>query len=137
MLKLVVTGHIGQDATDKEWNGQHFAAFSVANTESYTDGQGVRHETTEWISCLKRIKEGSGLVQYMKKGTKVFVEGQLSKKMFEKNGQMTCGLNCNVSYLELLSPKSENTAPAELKGEPIPIIPTNPIAAGEGSDLPF
>jgi len=140
MMKLTITGHIGQDATVKEWNGQHFIAFSVANTESYTDGNNVKHETTEWVSCLKRIKEGSGLVQYMKKGTKVFVEGALSKKMFDKNGQRECGLNCNVSYLELLSPKAENSVPAELKAEPNPIgSPTPPPVppTGEGSDLPF
>jgi len=134
MLKITVTGHIGQDATVREWNNQHFAAFSVANTESYTDGQGVKHETTEWISCLKRIKEGSGVVQYMKKGTKVYVEGQLSKKMFEKNGQMTCGLNCNVSYFEFLSSKEPTAPPIQ----PITELPPLPPVPGDGSDdLPF
>jgi len=140
MLKLVVTGHIGQDAAVKEWNGQHFAAFSVANSETYTDGKGVVHETTEWISCLKRVKDGnSGLIPLLKKGMKVYIEGPLSKKMFEKNGQRECGLNCNVSYLELLTPKGDSqpyTGPS--KAEPNPIV--DPLAAApkdEKPDLPF
>jgi single-stranded DNA-binding protein len=141
MMKLVVIAHLGQDCSVKEWNGQHFAAFSVAHSDSYTDSKGVVHENTEWISCLKRVKDGnSGLLPLLKKGTKVYIEGALSKKMFDKNGQRECGLNCNVSYLELLSPKAENSVPAELKAEPNPIgSPTPPPAppAGEGSDLPF
>jgi len=141
MLKLITIGHLGNDATIKEWSGQTYAAFSVANTESYTDGQGVKHETTEWISCLKRVKDGSSaLVPLLKKGTKVYVEGQLSKKMFEKNGQMTCGLNCNVSHLELLSPKQADSQAQQgpLKAEPIPTT-TEPLpsASAGGDDLPF
>lgn len=116
MLKVVIIGHIGQDAVIKEWSGQHFVAFSVAHSESYTDGNGVKHETTEWVSCLKRIKDAnSGLVQYLKKGTQIYIEGSLSKKYFDKNGKQECALNCNVADLKLLGSKQE-TQPMQQAG---------------------
>ena len=138
MLKVTVIGHIGQDAIIREWNGQHFAAFSLAHTETYTDGKGVKHENTEWISCLKKIKDsGSPLVPLLKKGMKLYVEGQLSKKIYEKNSKTECGLNCNVSVLELLTPKNDSQSyTGPLKGEPNPIT-TEPVGTGDGTDLPF
>ena len=138
MLKIIVIGNIGQDAAVKEWNGQFFAAFSVANTESYTDSKGIRHETTEWISCLKRVKDGnSALVPLLRKGMKVYIEGPLSKKMFEKNGQRECGLNCNVSFLELLTPKNASAEPTVAPTAPIANKPAEaPISDGT-DDLPF
>lgn len=141
MLKVSVIGHIGQDAVVKEFQSAKYVAFSIAHSESWTDQQGTKHEKTEWISCLKRIYfDNSGLVKFLTKGTKVYVEGQLSKKIYEKSGKQEAGLNCNVSHLELLSHKKEEVPASSepLKGEPMPITEPNiPQDSGEGDDLPF
>lgn len=109
MLKLTVIGHLGQDAVVKTFGTASFISFSVAHTDKYKDNQGVEHEKTQWISCLKRISENSSLTAFLKKGTKVYVEGRFTAKLFESqvNNSPQIALNLDVNYLELLNVKSE------------------------------
>lgn len=120
MLKATVIGHVGQDATIKSFGNANYIAFSVAHSEKYKDKDGVDHEVTKWVSCLKRIGENSNLAAYIKKGTKVYVEGALSAKVFESmaSNEMQVALNVNVSHLELLSPKTDETRPQAVPQAP-------------------
>jgi len=144
MLKVQIIGHLGQDAILKTFNNVNYVSFSVAHSEKFKDNQGNERETTQWVSCLKRVSEDSKLQTYMKKGTKVYVEGSLSAKIFESqaNAKAQVALNCNVSHLELLSSKPEgqnsgSEAPVhpqgEVRAEPI----QNSQVPPEGDDLPF
>ena len=81
MLVLEAIGNLGADAIIKDLNGQKYIAFSVAHTESYKDSQGQRHERTTWVSCLKYGE--SQVINYLKKGTRVFIRGELSAKAYE------------------------------------------------------
>lgn len=123
MLKLTVIGHLGQDAVVKTFGTASFISFSVAHTDKYKDSQGVEHEKTQWISCLKRIGENSSLTAYLKKGTKVYVEGRFTVRLFESQASNSpqIALNLDVSYLELLSVKTEASQPqtsSDAFGEP-------------------
>ena len=68
MLVLEAIGNLGADAVVKEFGNQRYIAFSIAHTEKYTDGQGVRRERTTWVSCLKYGE--SAVIDYLKKGTR-------------------------------------------------------------------
>lgn len=118
--------------------GQNYIAFSVAHTESFTNGQGQKQERTTWISCLKYGE--SAVINYLKKGTRVFVRGDLSAKIYDANGTPQVGINCRVKELQLLggSKQTEQTenreagqAPAYSQNEP-PFSDNN-----NGDDLPF
>ena len=61
MLKVVIIGHIGQDASIKSFVNANYVSFSVAHSEKYKDKLGVNHESTQWVSCLKRIGDNSNL----------------------------------------------------------------------------
>jgi single-strand DNA-binding protein len=145
MLKVQIIGHLGQDAILKTFNNVNYVSFSVAHSEKFKDNQGNERETTQWVSCLKRVSEDSKLQTYMKKGTKVYVEGSLSAKIFERqaNGKAQVALNCNVSHLELLSSKQDSQTDSEaqqapLLAEPNPITDQNKIVSPAGEDdLPF
>ncbi len=100
MLVLEVIGNLGADAIIKDLNGQKYIAFSVAHTESYKDSQGQRRERTTWVSCLKYGE--SPVINYLKKGTRVFVRGELSAKAYEAGGMVQVGINCRVRELQLL-----------------------------------
>lgn len=100
MLAVEIIGNLGADATIKEFSGQKFISFSVAHTESYTDGQGQKRERTTWVSCLKHGE--SAVINYLKKGTRVFIRGELSAKIYEANGSPQVGLSCRVKELQLL-----------------------------------
>lgn len=100
MLVLEAIGNLGADAIIKDLNGQKYIAFSVAHTESYKDSQGQRHERTTWVSCLKYGE--SPVINYLKKGTRVFIRGELSAKAYEAGGALQAGINCRVRELQLL-----------------------------------
>ena len=100
MLAVEVIGNLGADATIREFSGQKFIAFSVAHTESYTNAQGQKQERTTWVSCLKYGE--SPVINYLKKGTRVFIRGELSAKAYEAGGALQAGINCRVRELQLL-----------------------------------
>lgn len=110
MLVVEVIGNLGADAVIREFSGQKFIAFSVAHTESYTNAQGQKQERTTWVSCLKYGE--SAVLNYLKKGTRVFIRGELSAKIYEANGSPQVGVNCKVKELQLLSSsKTEGQQP--------------------------
>lgn len=59
-----------------------------------------RRERTTWVSCLKYGE--SQVINYLKKGTRVFIRGELSAKAYEAGGALQAGINCRVRELQLL-----------------------------------
>lgn len=147
MLQIEIIGNLGQDAEIKEFNGQRFISFSVAHTESFTDARGERQKRTVWVSCLKYGE--SGVINYLKKGTSVFVRGDLSVKTYSTNGTLQAGINCRVTDLQLLGRNKQeqgqtNAAPAapapaapSYSSTYTPPAPSYQQPAEEGDDLPF
>lgn len=140
MLQLEAIGNLGADATIREFNGQKFIAFSVAHTESYNDQQGQKHERTTWVSCLKFGE--SAVINYLKKGTRVFVRGELSTKIYTANGTTQVGVNCKVRELQLLGGSNKTDQQVEQPTTQAPTYSTpeqsNPSPANDGNDdLPF
>ncbi|MBQ8426154.1 MAG: single-stranded DNA-binding protein [Clostridia bacterium] len=133
MLQIEIIGNLGQDAEIKEFNGQRFISFSVAHTESYTDAHGERQKRTVWVSCLKYGE--SGVINYLKKGTSVFVRGDLSVKMFSANGTLQAGINCRVMDLQLLGRNKQEQG--QTSAAPAPPAPSYQQPTEEGDDLPF
>ena len=89
--KVMLIGNLGRDPEIRRTqDGRAIANFSIATSESWKDrNTGERKEKTEWhrVVCfsegLNRVIE-----QYVKKGTKVYVEGQLqTRKWQDQNGQ--------------------------------------------------
>jgi single-strand DNA-binding protein len=118
MKQLSIIGHIGQDATIKEVNGNHFVDFSVAVNERYKKNDGTEVESTQWFSCsTKNLK----LAEFLKKGTQVMAQGSFNVNLYQdKNRQYQTGINLHASLIQLLSaPKEESKEPeiiTELRG---------------------
>lgn len=86
--KVILIGNLGQDPDVRYTpNGNAVANFNLATDESYTkDGQKV--EKVEWhrIVIFGKIAEVAG--QYLRKGSKVYIEGKLqTRKWQNKEGQ--------------------------------------------------
>jgi single-strand DNA-binding protein len=83
--KVILIGNLGRDPEVRRTNaGDPVCSFSVATTESWRDkATGERKDRTEWHNIvifnenLAKIAE-----QYCKKGTKVYLEGQLQTREF-------------------------------------------------------
>ena len=125
MYKSVIIGHIGQDATYKDFNGTRFISFSVAHSERFKDANGETVERTTWFSCLKRGE--SKIIEYLKKGTLIYLEGSPTHRIYEQNGKPQIGNNLNVLRIELLSARNNQDNPAT----------DQPPAQADNDDLPF
>jgi single-strand DNA-binding protein len=79
MLKVTLIGNLGRDPEMRILpnSGQNVTNFSVASTRKYTVNGETREETS-WvrISAFGRLAEVCN--QYLKKGSKVYVEGRLN-----------------------------------------------------------
>jgi single-strand DNA-binding protein len=88
--KVILVGNLGRDPEIKQMpSGSSIANLSVATSESWRDkASGERKEKTEWHRV---VVFSEGLVriveQYLKKGSKVYLEGQLeTRKWQDKDG---------------------------------------------------
>ncbi|MDO5631483.1 MAG: single-stranded DNA-binding protein [Paracoccus sp. (in: a-proteobacteria)] len=84
--KVILVGNLGQDPEIRTFqNGGKIANLRIATSEQWKDrNSGERRERTEWHSVvihsepLVRVAE-----QYLKKGSKVYVEGQLETRKWQ------------------------------------------------------
>ncbi len=88
--KVILVGNIGQDPETRfSGSGAAITNVSIATSESWKDKQtGQQQERTEWhrVVFFNRLGEIAG--EYLKKGSKVYVEGSLrTRKWQDKSGQ--------------------------------------------------
>jgi single-strand DNA-binding protein len=87
--KVILVGNLGRDPETRYLpSGDPVSSFSIATSEAWRDKQsGQTQERTEWhnIVCFKRLAEISS--EYLRKGSKVYVEGSLRTQSWEKDGQ--------------------------------------------------
>ena len=88
--KVILVGNLGKDPESRSFqNGGKVVSFSVATSENWKDkNSGERKDRTEWHN-VSIFSEGLARVaeQYLKKGSKVYLEGQLeTRKWQDKDG---------------------------------------------------
>ncbi len=82
--KVILVGNLGRDPEVKYTpNGVPVAKFSLATNERYKDKAGEWQDRTEWhnIVAWQRLAEIVG--EYVKKGSKVYIEGRLQTSSWE------------------------------------------------------
>ena len=86
--KVQIIGNLGSDPEIRyTQDGRPIASLAVATGETWTDKQGQRQERTEWhrVSVFGKLAEIAQ--QYLRKGGKIYVEGQLqTDKYTDKQG---------------------------------------------------
>jgi single-strand DNA-binding protein len=88
--KVILIGNLGRDPEVRYMpSGSAVTNIAVATSETWKDKQsGEKQERTEWhnIVFFNRLAEIAG--EYLKKGSKVYIEGSLrTRKWQDKNGQ--------------------------------------------------
>lgn len=113
MLKLQVIGNLGADARLVNSNGNEFVSMRVAHSENYTVN-GQQATRTIWVDCTLN-GNGGNLLQYLKKGAKVFVEGYPSFRVYDsaQNHCKMVGVQISVRSIELCGGTTDKV-PSEL-----------------------
>jgi len=114
--QLIIVGNVGRDPELRYTpSGQAVASFPVATNRSYTTGSGEQVKETLWFRVTTWGKQAEVCNQYVKKGSKVLVEGRLTPdketggpRVFEKNdGTHGASFEVNASTVRFLSTRSE------------------------------
>ena len=99
MIKLVVSGRVGQDAEVKNVGDNTVCSFSVAHTEKVYGA--TPSEKTIWVTASIWGERGIKLAPHILKGTYVVIEGSGSVNSYmQKNGEPAAVIRCMVNSLE-------------------------------------
>lgn len=124
--KVMIIGNLGQDPEVKFLpSGGAVANISIATSESWKDKQtGEQKEKTEWhrVVIFGKLAEIAG--EYLKKGSKVYIEGSLqTRKWTNKEGQdqytteiVLQGFNSKMEMLDGKSQGAQQAAPQQQQG---------------------
>jgi len=103
--KVIIVGNLGQDPEVRySGNGSAIANISIATSESWKDkNTGQMQEKTEWhrVVMFNRLGEIAG--EYLRKGSKVYVEGKLqTRKWQDQQGQDRYTTEIVASTMQML-----------------------------------
>lgn len=113
--KVILLGNLGADPEIKSFqNGGRIANLRIATSESWKDkATGERKERTEWHSV---VLQSDGLVgvaeRFLKKGSKVYVEGQLRTRKWQDqagNDRYTTEISVGVGGILTMLDSAQNS----------------------------
>lgn len=115
--KVILVGNVGVDPEVRYLpNGNAVTTLSLATSESWKDKtSGEKQERTEWhrVVCFNRLGEIAG--EYVRKGSKLYVEGSLrTRKWQDQQGQDKYTTEIIAADLQMLDSKggsSNNSMP--------------------------
>lgn len=146
--KVIIVGNLGNDPDVRYMpSGDAVTNISVATSESWKDkNSGEQQERTEWhrIVLFNRLGEIAG--QYLKKGSKVYIEGKLrTRKWQDQSGQDRYTTEIVADQMQMLDsrgggqPDMGAGAPPPASAAPAPATEkaTATADAGFDDDIPF
>lgn len=111
MKKIILTGHCGKNPETKlAPNGDQFVTFSIGISVGT-----VKAPKTDWAEISCNGKLGDSIMQYLKKGTKVLIEGfPKADAYINKEGNAVGTLRVYANNVEFLSNKQHNSTNDEI-----------------------
>lgn len=98
--KVILIGNVGNDPEIRATqDGREIASFSLATSESWKDkNSGEKREKTDWHKVVVFSQGLAGIVKsYVKKGTKLYIEGSLQTRKWTDN----TGVDCYITEVVL------------------------------------
>ena len=113
--KAVILGNVGNDPELRFMsNGKAVANFTVATSEQWKDQQGQKQERTEWHRMVAYDKLAEIIGQYVKKGSKLYLEGKLqTREWTDQQGQKKYTTEIIVSEMQMLDGKPQGGQPSQ------------------------
>jgi single-strand DNA-binding protein len=112
--KVIIIGNLGADPEARQFNnGGSVTNISVATSEQWTDKQsGEKREATEWhrVSLFNRL--GEIAAQYLRKGSKVYIEGSLRTRKYQApDGSDRYATEIRADQMQMLDSNDDNNKP--------------------------
>ena len=82
--RVIIVGNLGADPEIRHTQGgDAVATLSVATSETWKDKSGEKQERTEWHRVVMWRRLAEIAQQYLRKGSKVYLEGQLQTRKWQ------------------------------------------------------
>ncbi len=108
--RVIIAGNVGKDAEMRYTpNGVPVTSFSVAVNRRWSSASGEQQEKTTWfrVTCWRKLAETAG--QYVKKGMKILVEGEVEAQAYiDREGNARGTLELTASTFKFLSSRQES-----------------------------
>ncbi len=112
--KCIILGFLGQDPEVRHMpSGGAVTNVSVATSESWKDkNTGQEEKRLEWhrVVFFNKLADIAG--QYLKKGSKVYIEGSLRTRTWEKDGEKRYATEIVANEMQMLDSKGEGVSGA-------------------------
>ena len=109
--KVILVGNLGRDPETRYLpSGGAVTNVSLATSRAWKDrDSGEQKEKTEWhrVVFFNRLGEIAG--EYLKRGSKVYVEGELRTREWEKEGQKHFTTEIVATEMQMLDSKGGNS----------------------------
>jgi len=142
---IILAGNLGKDPEMRYTpSGQAVTSFSVATNRQYTNNNGETVKETMWFRVSVWGKMAEVCNQYLKKGSKVLVEGRLTADSATggpriwngQDGSPRASFEVNAQTVRFLSSRGENEG-GGMGGGSAPVSDEGMAPAGDEGDIPF
>ena len=110
--KVILVGNVGNDPEVRYMpNGNAVANISIATSDSWKDrNTGEQQERTEWHRVVFFNRLAEIVEQYVKKGTKLYLEGRLQTRSYEQDGVKKYSTEIVANEMQMLDSKGGGSA---------------------------
>ncbi|MCS6994698.1 MAG: single-stranded DNA-binding protein [Anaerolineales bacterium] len=138
---LIIVGNLGRDPEMRYTpSGQPVTSFSVATSRQYTGNNGQVVKETIWFKVTTWGKQAEICNQYLKKGSKVLIEGRLTpdpntggpRLWTRQDGTAGASFEVTASTVRFLSSREDGGVAGAAVGEM-----SNSFVGAPEDDIPF
>ena len=124
--KVILVGNVGNDPEVRYMpNGNAVANISIATSDSWKDrNTGEQQERTEWHRVVFFNRLAEIVEQYVKKGTKLYLEGRLQTRSYEQDGVTKYSTEIVANEMQMLDSRGATGSNQEFGDQSNP--PTSP-----------
>ncbi len=144
--KVILVGNVGQDPETRYMpNGNAVTNITLATSETWKDkNTGEQQERTEWhrVTFYQRLAEI--VAEYVKKGSKLYIEGRLQTRSWEQDGIKRYATDIIANEMQMLDSRGSGGSggggsyqPAQQSGASEPAEPAPADMGDFDDDIPF
>ncbi len=110
--KVILVGNLGKDPVLKRFSDTNaIAEFSLATSEKYRDKEGNIQTITDWHNIKINFTRLAEVAEkYLKKGSKVYIEGKIRTREYDKDGQKRYVTEIIAENFQMLDRKEDGAS---------------------------
>ena len=127
--RVQLLGNVCKDPEIRQAGDAKVASFSLATSEKYKDRSGNEHENTDFHNIVCWRNHAGLCEKYVHKGDKLYIEGKLTTRSYDSNGEKKYVTEVVVSKIEFCGNKQNSNNGGGATQEP--------DGLGGADDIPF